>query len=293
MVDPPHTALAGSDPQSSLAIGKQRIDRTTGHFMGDELTAGSAKTSQAARVQARPNVAGTVLRERIHRRRARGSRNQLGGWKGSPAISGSVPVADSIRGAGPNVAAGVLEDSQYHRTGQSVANGIDSFGWFPLQFAGVCGGRIACHPGAAGRPPGALTILQEGLAYAPDTTPGTRHPKRDRNEAATTEFIECPLSRDRVKSPPEALHKAKHLGRFQTIGSGKEFKRPRRDSHRPTRSHCQPEIVPDIQFDGPDVLDRKCIGRRIGQDLRRRGVRTESGQPCAPANPDLASLALV
>jgi hypothetical protein len=46
-------------------------------------------------------------------------------------------------------------------------------------------------------------------------------------------------------------------------------------------------------FDGPDLLDRKFMGRRVGQDLRRRSVRTESDQPRAAPNPNFAVLALV
>ena len=42
MVDPPDTTLAGSDPQSSLTIRKQRVDRAAGNLMGDKLTAGIA-----------------------------------------------------------------------------------------------------------------------------------------------------------------------------------------------------------------------------------------------------------
>src|ERR1700730_17247350 len=131
MVHPPDTTLAGSNPQSSLAIRKQRIDRAAGNLMGEDLTAGSAKTNQAARGHAGPDVAGAVLRGRMHSGRAGGSWDQVGGSKGSPSAGCAVPMAHSIGGSGPDVAARVPENSQNRRTGQPFANGIDPFGWLP------------------------------------------------------------------------------------------------------------------------------------------------------------------
>src|ERR1039458_6502330 len=45
MVHPPDATLAGSNPQSSLAFRKKRIDRTAGNLVGEDLTAESAKTN--------------------------------------------------------------------------------------------------------------------------------------------------------------------------------------------------------------------------------------------------------
>src|ERR1022692_2132664 len=196
MVHTPDAALAGSNPQSSVAVGKERIDRAAGNLMGDKFTAGSAKTNQATRVQAGPHVAGTVLRERLHRGRDRGSWDHVGGTKGSPSVGRAIPMAHAVGGTGPNVAAGVLENSQNHRIGQPVANGIDPLRRSSLQFAGVRRGRIACHPGAACRPPGALTILQEGLAYAPGPPPelGTRSGIGTKRPPRSSLSVHCPVT---------------------------------------------------------------------------------------------------
>jgi hypothetical protein len=128
MIHQPDTALAGSNPQSSLAIREQRIDLAPGNLVGDELAAGSAKANQAARVHAGPHVAGAVLRERVHTGRARRSREQLPGSKRSPSAGGAAPMAHAIVGAGPNVVARVPENSQNRGTRQPVANGIDPLG---------------------------------------------------------------------------------------------------------------------------------------------------------------------
>ena len=45
--------------------------------------------------------------------------------------------------------------------------------------------------------------------------------------------------------------------------------------------------------DRPYLLNGKRIRMRIDPDVRRRGVRTESDQPCVLANPDLAAVAQV